>query len=36
MYNRLNVNEERFIETTGTIVPKGFGILPSFGMKLEF
>lgn len=36
LYNRLNVNEERFIETTGTIDPKGFQILPSFGMKLEF
>ncbi|MFA6470042.1 MAG: TonB-dependent receptor [Bacteroidota bacterium] len=36
LYNRLNVNEERFIETTGTIDPKGFEILPSFGMKLEF
>jgi hypothetical protein len=36
MYNRLNVNEERFIETTGTIDPKGFEILPSFGLKLEF
>ena len=36
LYNRLNVNEERFIETTGTIDPKGFQILPSFGVKLEF
>lgn len=36
LYSRLNVNEERFIETTGTIDPKGFEILPSFGMKLEF
>lgn len=36
LYNRLNVNEERFIETTGTIDPKGFQILPSFGLKLEF
>ncbi|MFA6456098.1 MAG: TonB-dependent receptor [Bacteroidota bacterium] len=36
LYNRLNVNEERFIETTGKIDPKGFEILPSFGMKLEF
>lgn len=36
LYNRLNVNEERFIETTGVIVQKGFQILPSFGLKLEY
>lgn len=36
LYSRLNVNEERFIETTGKIDPKGFEILPSFGLKLEF
>ncbi len=36
LYSRLNVNEERFIETTGTIDPKGFEILPSFGLKLEW
>ena len=36
LYGRLNVNEERFIELTGKIDPKGFEILPSFGMKLEY
>ncbi len=36
MYSHLNVNEERFIETTGQIEQKGFEIIPSFGMKVEF
>ncbi len=36
MYDRLNVNEERFIETSGQSESKGFKMIPSFGMKLEF
>ncbi len=36
LYNRLNVNEERFIETTGKVSEKGFKMIPSFGFKLEY
>ncbi|MBN8545949.1 MAG: TonB-dependent receptor [Ignavibacteria bacterium] len=35
-YSRLNVNEERFINRDGSIVKKGFQILPTFGLKVEF
>lgn len=36
IYNRTNVNEERFLERNGGISKKGFGILPTMGIKLEF
>ncbi len=35
VYNRLNVNEERFLEQTGGIYKKGFEMIPTFGLKLE-
>jgi hypothetical protein len=35
LYNRLNVNEERFFEKTGAIDKKGFRITPTIGVKLE-
>ncbi|HET6512081.1 MAG TPA: TonB-dependent receptor [Candidatus Kapabacteria bacterium] len=35
VYGRLNVNEARFLETDGTIDPRGFTIIPTFGLKLE-
>lgn len=36
VYNHLNVNEERFQELTGEFDQRGFGILPTLGVKLEF
>ncbi|MBK7866470.1 MAG: hypothetical protein IPJ75_05485 [Ignavibacteriales bacterium] len=36
LYSRLNVNEERFIYRDGSIEKKGFQILPTFGLKVEF
>ncbi len=36
VYSRLNVNEERFIYRDGTVVKKGFQILPTMGVKVEF
>lgn len=35
LYSHLNVNEERFLEQTGTIDRKGFEIIPTIGVKLE-
>lgn len=35
VYNRLNVNDEQFIEYTGKIKESGFGIIPTLGIKLE-
>lgn len=35
VYNRLNVNEEQFIEFTGGITESGFKMIPTFGLKLE-
>ncbi len=36
IYNYLNVNEERFQELNGEFDERGFGILPTLGIKLEF
>jgi hypothetical protein len=35
VYGYLNVNEARFLETTGTIDKRGFTTIPTFGLKLE-
>ena len=35
-YDHLNVNEQRFLPLTGTVDERGFGILPTLGLKLEF
>ena len=36
VYNHLNANQELFLFLTGEHSDKGFGILPTFGLKLEF
>ena len=36
LYNHLNVNEERFLELTGKGDRRGFEILPTGGLKVEF
>ena len=36
IYNHLNVNEDRFLEVTGEEDNRGFGILPTGGVKVEF
>lgn len=36
LYSHLNVNEERFLDYSGTVSKKGFGIMPTMGVKLEF
>ena len=36
VYDHLNVNEQRFLPLTGEIDERGFGILPTLGLKLEF
>jgi outer membrane receptor protein involved in Fe transport len=35
VYDHLNVNEQRFQPLTGTIDERGFGVLPTIGLKLE-
>ena len=35
VYDHLNVNEQRFQPLTGTIDERGFGVLPTVGLKLE-
>ena len=36
LYNHLNVNEDRFLELTGKEDRRGFEILPTGGLKVEF
>ena len=36
VYNHLNVNEDRFLELTGKEDRRGFEILPTGGLKIEF
>jgi hypothetical protein len=36
VYNHLNVNEERFQQVNGPIDSRGFGILPTMGIKIEY
>lgn len=36
VYNRLNVNEERFLERSGGVSKEGFEIIPTIGIKLEY
>ena len=36
VYDHLNVNEERFLPPNGKNEERGFGILPTGGLKLEF
>lgn len=34
-YNKHNPNENQFSETTGAVVPRTFGLVPTFGLKIE-
>jgi len=36
VYNHLNVNEDRFLQLNGKEDQRGFGILPTGGIKIEF
>ena len=36
LYGHLNVNEERFLELSGQVEERGFKILPTGGMRVEF
>ena len=36
LYGHLNVNEDRFLEITGEEDSRGFTILPTAGLKIEF
>ena len=35
LYSHLNVNEERFLDYSGTVSKKGFTMMPTMGVKLE-
>lgn len=36
IYNHLNTNEERFLPLSGTVSEKGFKMVPTIGVKVEF